>query len=885
MEDTTVNVEQQQNLLASSVQTKRSKSKNRLSQTVYRAITEHYWPILLLLVVIMIGIGAVAYFPRLKSNETEDGIVLKQGTSFNQDRQDANQRNPMQMNFERPKPPEALGRVALYIRKPSSDDDDDRKPPLRVYVPAARYHVRRFPLKGPFLNFMPSTPIFANRATQETIIYSSIRGYILPALVDGHGQLYSIARLIATGYASFTEEEMHSSKSIDMNTYFESSAVPGARIPKIDTRRGGFSSGLRVNINSFDIYGEEDMNDDSEEYNEEDNDKNNKHRHTYDKPRHRNSKDDSSETTITSTKKTMSASTSTKKSVPHHSHADVNFTLIIEYIFPYPQSTKPVIGVNGTSPGPTIDVCENDTVIIRVINKLDVPSAIHWHGVRQLGTPDMDGAVGLSQCAIPPGHEMIYKFQATPAGTTWYHGHLLEQYTDGLFGPLIIRRCPVETYSDLYQSEQILTIADWYNIPAHTGLIPWHYSPLNPVGFPPPPDAIVVNGKFTEHLYIPVNGAEVIRFRIISAAALSMFTVSIDGCRLSIIEVDTTTTIPYPVDSFTLNVAQRCSFLCNLTDLDPTYNASSVKSVYIRIQATLSVYPQDVTNFIPPYENQSYPYPTFYNPLYLAFLSLDSTNSTPTYAASSATPILSNVTPPLDTNILDARPLFRNANGVPNATHYLAIAVGFGVGPSGFGDATVNGVSYSSDANYMHMRPDPPTGFTSDLYEPLLYQMVRKPNQLAISSPLLEAGNDLPVIQSDANGHYLIPYLACVDIYITNPIGGEHPFHLHGHNFWIVSTSDYPEAEFLYADDYTQRDTVSVPGGGWAKIRFVADNPGAWFMHCHIEFHMAIGLAVALIVSPDQLLTNGYTIPQSGQKQCEALQRFNTTYDPVIPSN
>ncbi|CAF0819480.1 unnamed protein product [Adineta steineri] len=885
MEDTTTNVEQQQNLLSSAVQTERSKSKTRWSQTVYRTITEHYWPILLLLIVIMISIGVVAYFPRLESNETEDGIVLKQGTSFNRNQQSAHGQNPMQqMSFGRPKPPEALGRITIYIRKPSPDDDDDRKPPLRVYIPAARYYARRFPLKGPFLNFMLSTPIFANRATQETIIYSPSRVYILPALTDGRGKLYSIARLIATGYASFTAEEMHSSKSIDVNTYFQSSAVTGARVPKIDTQRGGFSSGLRVNVDSFGIYGDEDMNDDSDEYYEEDNDKNNKHHHTYDKPRHRNSKDDSSETTITSTKKTTSVSTATKKSVPHYDHAGVNFTLILEYIFPYPQSKKPVIGINGTSPGPLIDVFENDTVIIRVINRLDVPTAIHWHGVRQIGTPDMDGAVGLSQCAIPPGHEMIYKFQATPAGSTWYHGHLLEQLTDGLFGPLIIRRRP-ESYSDLYQSEQILTIADWYNIPAHTGLVPYHYSPTNPFGLPPPPDAIVVNGSFTQSLVIPANGSEVIRFRVICATAFSMFTISIDGLRLYIIEVDTTTTIPYAVDSFTVNVAQRVSFYVNLTELDPTYNSSGTPSVYIRIQANEAVYAQDVPHFIPPYENRCYPYPTFFTSLYLAVLSLDSTNSAPTYAASSATPILSNVSPPLDTNILDARPLIRNADGIPDSTHYCYIEVTFGADSDGYGVAFVNNVTYSSDANYMHMRDDPPAGFTSDLYEPLVFQMVRKAGQLAIPSPLLQAGNDLPVIQSDQNGHYLIPYQAVVDILINNTAGGEHPFHLHGHNFWIVSSSDYPEAEKLYAGDYIQRDTVSVPAGGWAKIRFVADNPGAWFFHCHIEWHMADGLAVAIIVAPEQLLTNGYNIPQSGQKQCEALQRFNTTYDPVLPSN
>ena len=79
---------------------------------------------------------------------------------------------------------------------------------------------------------------------------------------------------------------------------------------------------------------------------------------------------------------------------------------------------------------------------------------------------------------------------------------------------------------------------------------------------------------------------------------------------------------------------------------------------------------------------------------------------------------------------------------------------------------------------------------------------------------------------------------------------GEHPFHLHGHDFWsaawanvcvhalpsvltlapcrVVSTSDSPGAAALYAHNYVRRDIVSVPAAGWARIRFVADNPGIW---------------------------------------------------------
>ena len=552
-------------------------------------------------------------------------------------------------------------------------------------------------------------------------------------------------------------------------------------------------------------------------------------------------------------------------------------TLIVDEIFPYPTSKKPIISANYSSPGPLLEAYEGDTFVIRVINRLKVPTTLHWHGIQQLDTPDMDGAVGLNQCAIPPNAEMIYTFKAQPAGTTWYHGHLLEQYTDGLYGPMVVRQRH-EPNQQFYDSEQILMIADWYNNRAHTELLPWYLSRDNPDGNEPAPDAIVVNGKFTQSLIVSPSGSRRIRFRIINAAGFSMYTISIDGLPLHIIEVDATATLPYTVNSFDINVAQRVSFYIDLDELDSSYTSngtSATGSVFIRIAADVSMYPVDIVNYIPPYEQQRYPYPTFFNPLYLAILSLDSTNSTPAYPASQPTPTLSNAVTPLETNLLAAQPFDRNIAGIPNATHLLNLTIVFDIGTDGINRPYLNDVTYTSDANYMHMRPDPKIGITSDLYRPILHQMVENPHHLNIPSPRIEAENSLPVIQSDQNGHFLIPHQAVVDIFLNNTDGGEHPFHLHGHNFWIIATSDYPEAESLYAGNYIQRDTVSIPALGWAKLRFVANNPGAWFFHCHIEWHMSAGLAAVLLVAPEKLVANGYTIPQSHKDLCHALWQFN----------
>ena len=57
-------------------------------------------------------------------------------------------------------------------------------------------------------------------------------------------------------------------------------------------------------------------------------------------------------------------------------------------------------------------------------------------------SPFDDGVPGVTQCAIQPGATMVYGLRASNAGTYWYHGHLIEQYTDGLYGAIIVRPPP-----------------------------------------------------------------------------------------------------------------------------------------------------------------------------------------------------------------------------------------------------------------------------------------------------------------------------------------------------------------------------------------------------------------------------------------------------------
>ncbi|GMI92066.1 laccase 17 [Hibiscus trionum] len=68
--------------------------------------------------------------------------------------------------------------------------------------------------------------------------------------------------------------------------------------------------------------------------------------------------------------------------------------------------------------------------------------------------------------------------------------------------------------------------------------------------------------------------------------------------------------------------------------------------------------------------------------------------------------------------------------------------------------------------------------------------------------------------------------------------------------------------------DPVERNTVGVPSGGWVAIRFLADNPGVWFMHCHLEVHTSWGLKMAWIVLDGELPNQKLVPPPADLPKC-----------------
>lgn len=85
-----------------------------------------------------------------------------------------------------------------------------------------------------------------------------------------------------------------------------------------------------------------------------------------------------------------------------------------------------------------------------------------------------------------------------------------------------------------------------------------------------------------------------------------------------------------------------------------------------------------------------------------------------------------------------------------------------------------------------------------------------------------------------------------------------HPWHFHGHSFWVVGRgqggfNEIEDVPNYNLDNPILRDTVIQQGNEWVALRFVANNPGVWYFHCHIEAHLAMGMGFVVVVSPNEI--------------------------------
>ena len=85
-------------------------------------------------------------------------------------------------------------------------------------------------------------------------------------------------------------------------------------------------------------------------------------------------------------------------------------------------------------------------------------TAVHWHGILQTLSNNMDGIVEVTQYAIEKGETYEYNFLVDGPGTFWYHTHFATQYMAGARAGLIVLDPLEKIYVD-----RILMLSDWYH--------------------------------------------------------------------------------------------------------------------------------------------------------------------------------------------------------------------------------------------------------------------------------------------------------------------------------------------------------------------------------------------------------------------------------------
>lgn len=178
---------------------------------------------------------------------------------------------------------------------------------------------------------------------------------------------------------------------------------------------------------------------------------------------------------------------------------------------------------DGTIPGPLIRVPQGGRVTRQLVNDLDVPTSIHWHGIRIDNA--MDGVAGLTQEPAAPGETFDYDFAVPDAGTYWYHAHKnsMEQVARGLSGVLIVDEA---TPPDVDRDE-VLMLDDWLLDPETGAFAEPFAHPMMMSHGGRTGNLIGVNGQYAYAMQAETG--ERLRLRLINAANARIFGLKLEG--------------------------------------------------------------------------------------------------------------------------------------------------------------------------------------------------------------------------------------------------------------------------------------------------------------------------------------------------------------------
>lgn len=536
------------------------------------------------------------------------------------------------------------------------------------------------------------------------------------------------------------------------------------------------------------------------------------------------------------------------------------------------------VAINGTVPGPLLRMREGETATLRVTNRLDEDTSVHWHGL--IVPSEMDGVPGVSFPGIKPGETFTYQFRVRQNGTYWYHSHSAFQEQLGLYAPIIIEPAnpdPVE-----YDREHVVMLSDWtfedphrvfaklkkqsdyYNFQQRTlgdfihdvdehgwretvrERLAWNRMRMDATdilditGYT---YTYLTNGKPPQDNWTALfKPGERLRLRFINASAQTIFNVRIPDLAMTVVQADGQNVRPVTVDEIQMTVAETYDVIVT-PDADRAYTIFAEamdRSGYTR--GTLA--PRTGMS-APVAELRERPLRSMVD------MGMDMAGNMPTMEMGSTSMGAGKASHPPEMNHGSMAGMDHgggDGNHVMKG-HDMAGMLGMekagpvvarhGPDTHGPGNASIAAVQRSRLS-------EPGTGLENVDHRVLVYADLRslEPN-LDYRPPTHEielhlTGNMEGFIWgidgkkfSEDPKLIQLKYGERVRITLVNDTMMEHPMHMHGMFMQLVNGA---------GAHVPRKHTINVRAAERLSYDFTADKPGNWAFHCHMLYHMEAGM-------------------------------------------
>ena len=451
-------------------------------------------------------------------------------------------------------------------------------------------------------------------------------------------------------------------------------------------------------------------------------------------------------------------------------------------------------GFNGQVPGPLIRVPQNATIVVHFHNQIDLPSAVHWHGVRLDNRSD--GAVGLTQEAVPPNGSFTYRVHFPDAGIYWYHPHVREDVEQGmgLFGNMIVDS-PDSAYYSHANHEQVLMLGDL--LTNGDSLIPFgraraDFALMGRVG-----NTLLINGD--PHYALNATPGEVVRFYLTNVSSSRTYNLSFGGAPIKVLASDVSRfEHEARVPSVILAPAER--YVVEVCFERP--------GRYVLVNSI-----QAINHFRGAFAAEVDT---------LGAVTVEGAPATPDYAADFAT-LRDN---PAVTREIDR---YRSAfDRPPDRTLRLTVKV------SGLPLATVQFMSidtaYFAPVEWVDGMPDMNWLSTASEVRWIIRDEVSGKENMDIDWHVRQGA--------------LVKVRFFNDPKSFHPM--QHPIHLHGQRMLVIARNGLPQRNLVW------KDTALIPVGSTVDVLVDASNPGDWMLHCHIAEHLEAGMMMVMHVDGAQ---------------------------------